>query len=158
MAADKAVPGRYLSFILGNGAYAVPVTNVEMVLDTPAITRVPNAAPHLRGVINYRGSVVPIVDPLIRFGQAEVDTQSGSSVIVLQMKFEGDDIVVGMLADGVREVFDVAENEIEDAPAIGAMVSGDFVAGVVKAGTEFIVVLDVEAAFASSGADAGTAA
>ncbi len=148
MGNHKAEAGRYLSFTLGEEAYAVPVGNVEVVLETPLVTRVPNAEAHLRGVINYRGSVVPIIDPSIRFGGTAIPVDGNSSVIVLQMRYDGEDVVIGMLADGVREVVDVGSAEIEPAPSMSLLSAGDFVSGVARIGGEFVVILDVESAFA----------
>jgi len=154
MGVPHAEAGRYLSFTLGGGVYAVPVGKVEVVLETPVVTRVPNADPHMRGVINFRGSVVPVVDPRLRFGGEPIPLDDSSSVVVLQMRYEGEDVVVGMLADGVREVVDVAEADIEPAPSMGALSTGNFVAGVARLGEEFVVILDVESAFSRSGAGA----
>lgn len=151
MPGSLARPGRYLSFVLGDEAYAIPVEMVEVVLETPSITRVPNAAPHLRGVINYRGSVVPIIDPRAKFEGAPVDLSGASSVIVLQMRYDGEEVVAGMLADGVREVVDIPAGSIEAPPAMGTGASASFLSGVAKAGDAFIVLLDVDAAFAAGG-------
>jgi purine-binding chemotaxis protein CheW len=150
MAILHAEAGRYLSFILGSEVYAVPVGKVEVVLETPLVTRVPNAEPHLRGVINYRGSVVPVIDPRLRFGGTPIPLDDTTSVIVLQMRYEGEEVVVGMLADSVREVVDVAASDIEPAPKMGSLSAGKFVAGVAKLGGEFVVILDVEAAFSQA--------
>lgn len=139
--------GRYLRFVLGTEAYAVPVGKVEVVLETPQVTRVPNAEAHLRGVINYRGSVVPVVDPRLRFGGTPIPLDDTTSVIVLQMLYENEEVVVGMLADNVNEVVDIAASDIEPAPTMGSLAAGNFVAGVAKLGGDFVVILDVEAAF-----------
>jgi purine-binding chemotaxis protein CheW len=147
MGIPGAEAGRYLSFILGGEVYAIPVENVEVVLETPAVTRVPNAIPYMRGVINYRGSVVPIIDPRLRFDGVPIALDDSTSVIVLQMKYEGEEVIVGMLADGVREVVDIPLESIEKTPRMGAQASGKFIAGVAKTGGEFVILLDVEAAF-----------
>ncbi|MBU0928799.1 MAG: chemotaxis protein CheW [Spirochaetes bacterium] len=147
MGASKAEAGRYLCFSLGRKAYAVPVVRVEVVLETPVMTRVPNSQPHLRGVINYRGSVVPVIDPLVRFGEDRVEMDSSPAVIVLQLSYEGENLVVGMLAEEVSEVLDIDEGALEAVPAMGTMKNGGFVSGVAKVGDEFIVLLDVDAAF-----------
>jgi purine-binding chemotaxis protein CheW len=150
MSIPGAEAGRYLSFILGDEAYAIPVEMVEVVLETPAVTRVPNAIPHMRGVINYRGSVVPIVDPRLRFDGTPIALDDTSSVIVLQMKYEGEEVVVGMLADGVREVVEIPGASIERAPSMGSRTAEKFIAGVAKLGDGFVVLLDVEAAFSKT--------
>ncbi len=156
MGTTKAEAGRYLSFTLGDEAYAVPVGRVEVVLETPLVTRVPNADTHLRGVINYRGSVVPIVDPRLRFGGSPIPVDGNSSVIVLQMRYDGEDVVIGMLADGVREVVDVGAAEIEPAPSMTLLSAGDFVSGIARIAGEFVVILDVESAFARNAVFAGS--
>ncbi len=148
MGAMKAAAGRYLTFSLGTEVYAVPVERVEVVLETPVITRVPNVAVHMRGVTNHRGSVIPVVDPRLRFGGTSIAMDSSPSVIVLQIEYEGEDVMVGMLADSVSEVVDIAADAIGPAPALGARTSGDFVSGVARSGSTFLVMLDVDAAFA----------
>ncbi|HUW68968.1 MAG TPA: chemotaxis protein CheW [bacterium] len=150
MGAMKAVAGRYLTFSLGAEVYAIPVERVEVVLETPVITRVPNVADHMRGVINHRGSVIPVVDPRLRFGGTSIMIEASPSVIVLQIEYEGEDVMIGMLADSVSEVVDIAPEAIGPAPALGAKTSGDFISGVARNGNAFLVMLDVDAAFARS--------
>lgn len=152
MNAMKAVAGRYLTFSLGTEAYAIPVERVEVVLETPVITRVPNVADYMRGVINHRGSVIPVVDPGLRFGGASIAIEASPSVIVLQIEYEGEDVIIGMLADSVSEVVDIVTEAIGPAPALGSKTSGNFVSGVARNGSAFLVMLDVDAAFARSSA------
>lgn len=150
MSSMRAVAGRYLTFSLGAEIYAIAVERVEVVLETPVITRVPNAADHMRGVMNHRGSVIPVVDPRVRFGGASMAMVTSPSVIVLQIRYEGEELMIGMLADSVSEVVDIAADAIGRAPALGARASTDFVSGVARSGTMFLVLLDVDAAFARS--------
>lgn len=158
MGTMRAVAGRYLTFSIGAEVYAIPVERVEVVLETPVITRVPNAADHMRGVINHRGSVIPVVDPRVRFGGASIPMEASPSVIVLQIRYEGEDVMIGMLAESVSEVVDVAEDAIGPAPALGARTSADFVSGVARSGSMFLVLLDVDAAFAQNQQQASAAA
>ncbi|HOX12262.1 MAG TPA: chemotaxis protein CheW, partial [Spirochaetales bacterium] len=96
--------GEYLCFFLGQEQYAVNVSRVEVVLEMQNVTRVPKAPPHMRGVINHRGSVVPVVDLRMRFGMGPSKLAEGTSIIILQIEYGGDLLTVGVLADGVREV------------------------------------------------------
>ncbi len=137
--------GRFLAFDLAGERYAIEVERVEVVLETTPITRVPKAPPHLRGVINYRGAVIPVADLGLRFGAAA--TQEGASVIVLQVRYGTEDVTVGVLADSVREVIDLDPERIERAPRVGGRTDDALIAGVGEYGDGFIVILDIDEAF-----------
>jgi len=141
--------GRYLAFELGSEVYAVEVERVEVVLETTPITRVPKAPSHLRGVINYRGAVIPVADLCIRFGVGPTKTGEGSSVIVLQINYSGEKLTIGILADSVREVIDIDRSRIEKAPSLGNRSSDGLIAGVYEKGGLFIVILEIDEAFLS---------
>jgi purine-binding chemotaxis protein CheW len=156
MAATMPLAGRYLSFALGGETYAVTVDRVEVVLEMQTITRVPNAAPFLCGVTNHRGSVIPVADPRVRFGEAPSPKDDSCSIIVLQVKYEGEMVTAGMLADSVREVIDIEEAMIEGTPDFGTRKRGNgpeaqapAVAGIAHSGSSFIVLLDIDAIYAS---------
>jgi purine-binding chemotaxis protein CheW len=144
--------GKYLAFELGGQCFAVDVARVEVVLETVPITRVPKAAPHLRGVINYRGSVIPVADLRTRFGEGASSAGPGTSIIVLQVRYGPDDITIGMLADSVREVIDLASERIERPPQVGSKIDDALIAGIGEKGGEFIVVLDIDEAFKAEAA------
>jgi purine-binding chemotaxis protein CheW len=150
--------GRYLAFELGGEEYAIEVERVEVVLETVPITRVPNAPAHLRGVINYRGAVIPVADLKTRFGEGRTAAVEGSSVIVLHIRYGGEDLVVGILADGVREVIDLERSSIERPPQMGARVDDALIAGIGEQGGKFIVVLDIDEAFKAEAGPARRAA
>jgi purine-binding chemotaxis protein CheW len=144
--------GKFLTFELVGQCFAVDVARVEVVLESMPITRVPKASAHLRGVINYRGAVIPVVDLRTRFGEGRTDSGPGSSVIVLQLRYGPDDITVGMLADKVREVVDLDARRIDRPPQIGARIDEAIISGIASKGDEFIVVLDVDEAFKAQAA------
>jgi purine-binding chemotaxis protein CheW len=139
--------GKYLTFVLGEQCFAVDVTRVEVVLESMPITRVPKALPHLRGVINYRGAVIPVADIRTRFGESAMHYGEGSSIIVLQLRYGQDDITIGVLADAVREVIDIDAGTIERPPELGSRVDEAIVAGIARKGEEFVVLLDIDEAF-----------
>jgi purine-binding chemotaxis protein CheW len=142
---------RFLLFDLEGESYAVEVERVEVVLESAPVTRVPKAPPHLLGVINYRGSVIPVADLRIRFG-ATPQRSLGvvNSVIVLHIRYAGDDHVIGMPADEVREVIDLDRSRMERAPTIGSRSKDGLIAGVCERDGRFIVVLDIDEAFSET--------
>jgi purine-binding chemotaxis protein CheW len=139
--------GRYLTFELAGQCFAVDVSRVEVVLESMHITRVPKASEHLRGVINYRGSVIPVADLRMRLGEGRSHTGPGTSIIVLQVHYGSDDITIGMIADAVREVLDLETERIESPPKIGSRIDEALIAGIARKGDEFIVVLDIDETF-----------
>ncbi|MFH2114183.1 MAG: chemotaxis protein CheW [Spirochaetota bacterium] len=146
----EAVTGRYLTFVLADELFAVPVGRVEVVLEMQKVTRVPNALPYIRGLTNHRGSVIPVVDPRIRLEGAPVDLAADPAIIVLQLDFSGEALSIGMLADGVREVMDLDESLIEAPPKLGSRMDSRFIQGIGKNLDGFVVILDLDAAFAVS--------
>lgn len=144
--------GRYLAFDLGNQCFAVEVSRVEVVLETVPITRVPKAPAHLRGVINYRGAVIPVADLRIRFGEGPTSSGEGTSIIVLQVRYGQEDITIGMLADSVREVIDLDPARIERPPQLGARADDAIIEGIGERGGEFIVILNINEAFKAEAA------
>jgi purine-binding chemotaxis protein CheW len=144
--------GRYLAFDLGDQCFAVEVSRVEVVLESVPITRVPKAAPHLRGVINYRGAVIPVADLKIRFGEGPTASGPGTSIIVLRVRYEKDEITLGVLADSVREVIDLDRSRIERPPQLGSRIEDALVAGIGERGGDFVVVLDIDEAFKAEAA------
>jgi chemotaxis signal transduction protein len=144
--------GRYLAFELAGELFAVEVERVEVVLESAAITRVPKAAAHLRGVINYRGAVIPVADLRTRLSDGTSFTEAGASIVVLRISFGSEDITIGILADKVHEVIDLATSGVDRPPQLGSMVDGDLVAGIGRYEGRFIVVLDIDKAFKVGGA------
>jgi purine-binding chemotaxis protein CheW len=163
--------GRYLLFVLDGNLYAVEVERVEVVLEPVPITRVPRAEAHLKGVINYRGAVIPVADLRLRFKEdlgralpalaesaekaraqgAEAPAPEGDAaaahIVVLHLHYAGEDIVMGILADSVREVVDIAPSRIENAPGLGSRGGHGLIAGIGEKDGEFVVILDIDAAF-----------
>ena len=139
--------GRYLAFELGGELFAIEVERVEVVLETATITRVPKAAPHLRGVVNYRGAVIPVADLRVKFGQEASAADSGASIVVLQIRYGSELLTVGMLADVVHEVIDLDSSTIERPPHVGSRLNDAIVAGIGQYDGKFVVILDIDEAF-----------
>ncbi len=144
--APAAVSGRYLSFDLAEQCFAIDVSRVEVVLESARITRVPKAMPYLRGVINFRGSVIPVADLRMRFGEGRTASGEGSRIIVLKARVGGDELTIGVLADSVREVIELESSGVERPPQFGFRLDESIIQGVGQKAGEFIVVLDVDEA------------
>jgi purine-binding chemotaxis protein CheW len=139
----------YLTFSLGDETFALDVANVREVLDLIDLTKVPRTPDFMRGVINLRGSVVPVVDMRIKFGLPALDDTVDTCIIVTEVDLDGQATVIGALADSVREVFQISTDEIEPPPSIGMQMRSDFIRGMGKQGEEFIIILDVNRIFTS---------
>lgn len=138
--------GRYLVFVLGAESYAIDVSSVEVVLEYAALTRVPRSPDHIRGVINHRGSVIPVVDLRRRLSLPQPEESVQESIIVTQVDFEGEQLLVGLLADSVQEVVVVDPATVEAAPSLGSLPDAAFVEGIARRGEDFVILLDIEAA------------
>ena len=135
---------QFLTFDLLDERYALPIGAVEVVLEMPPITRVPRCPPYLKGVINHRGSVVPVVDLTKVFGIERNEDPIASSIIVTQIMYENEKLIVGVLADSVHEVADLEAADIEQVPLVGSRIDGAFVSGICKSGTDFLIILNLE--------------
>ena len=107
-----AETSQYLTFKLGEEMFAINVSQVREVLDISTITKVPRAPDFMRGVINVRGSVVPVVDLRLKFGMTKTETTVDSRIIVMELSLEGDKTVLGSMADSVHEVLDLDSGQI----------------------------------------------
>jgi purine-binding chemotaxis protein CheW len=135
---------QFLTFDLLDERYALPVGSVEVVLEMPPITRVPRSPPFMKGVINHRGSVVPVVDLTEIFGIARDGSSSESAIIVTQIRYEDEKLVVGVLADAVQEVANLEAADIEHVPFVGSRIDGAFVSGICRSGNDFLIILNLE--------------
>lgn len=150
---DGATTRRFLAFELGESVYAVDVERVEVVLEMIPVTRVPRAAEHLRGVINYRGTVIPVADLRVRFEEGKSDLATSGSIVVLQIRQGNGNVTMGILADSVREVVDFDVSRIGKAPAFGRGRLDAMVQGVYEIEGSFIIILDIDRAFEDLGED-----
>ena len=135
---------QYLTFKLDKEVFAVDVHKVREILEMIPITRVPKTPDYMRGVINVRGSVVPVIDIRLKFGMSKTEKTVNTCIIVLEVMQKGEPIIVGALADSVQEVFELAPESIEPAPKIGTNLRLDFIKGIGKRDGEFSIILDTE--------------
>ena len=147
--AEKEKTTTYLTFVLGTESFAVDVRNVREVLDFTSVTRVPRMPEFMRGVINLRGSVVPVIDMRLKFGMEQATDTVDTCVIVTEISLDGETTVVGALADAVKEVFDLEAGQIEPPPRIGTSLNTEFIRGMGKHDDEFIIILDIDRVFSA---------
>ena len=145
--AGPARPTQYLTFTLGGEVYALDIVKVREVLDFTTLTRVPRMPEFLRGVINLRGSVVPVVDLRLKFGMPMTEKKVDTCVIIAEVMVDGERTVLGALADSVREVIELDPASIAPAPRIGATLRTEFITGIGTHDGRFVTVLDIERVF-----------
>jgi purine-binding chemotaxis protein CheW len=149
-AAEGAASTQYLTFKLGEETFALDVAEVREILDFTSVTKVPRTPAFMRGVINLRGSVVPVMDLRLKFGMSATLQTVNSCIIVVEMTMEGDSIVIGVLADAVQEVIDLEPEQIEPPPRIGTKLNTEFILGMGKHNGAFMMILDIDRIFESS--------
>jgi len=141
---------QFLTFRLEDELFALDIEKVREVLDFPSITKVPQTPDYLCGVINLRGSVVPVVDLRLKFGKTGAEQTLNSCIIIVEVELDGEKTVMGAVADAVQEVLDLAPDQIEPAPRLGTKLNIDFIRGIGKQADQFIILLDIDRVFAFS--------
>lgn len=153
MANDNKGPGntvQYLAFKLGSEVYAVDVAKVREILDFPPITKVPRTPDFMRGVINLRGSVVPVVDMRLKFGMTMTEKSVNTCIIVVEALLDNELTTIGAIADSVQEVVELDPSQIEPPPKIGSRLKVEFLKGMGKVGEHFLMILDIDKVFSTS--------
>jgi purine-binding chemotaxis protein CheW len=143
-AEERAETEQYLSFTVAGDACAVPILRVHEILQYETLTQVPNTPAFIRGVLNRRGSVLPVVDLAVKFGQPPSPLSKWSCVVVLEVSVDGESLLLGALVDAVEEVLDFAPGDIEPPPAFGAAVRLEYLQGMGKRGKHFVLLLDID--------------
>jgi len=135
---------QYLGFYVAEEEYAIGILRVREILEFDTVTRVPTTPPSIRGVINLRGRVVPVVDLAVKLGLPESPITKRTCVVVVEVDLEGERTVMGVLADAVSQVLDLPSSEIEPPPAFGPRVRVDCLLGMGRAGKKFVLLLDID--------------
>jgi purine-binding chemotaxis protein CheW len=140
---------QYLSFKLDEEIFALDVAKVREVLECTTLTKVPRTPEYLRGVINLRGSVVPVVDMRLMFGMEPTERTVDTCIVVTEVSLDGETVVLGAMADSVQEVMEIAPDRIEPVPVIRTGVCMDFFRGMYNLGSRFVMILDMNRFFPS---------
>jgi purine-binding chemotaxis protein CheW len=145
--AEELEVTQYLTFTLADEVFAVDVARVREILEMPNITKVPQVPDFMRGVINLRGCVVPVIDLRLKFGMQETAQTVNTCIIVVEVAMDGENTVLGALADSVQEVIEMEPSQIEPAPHIGTHLKTEFLKGMGKHNEHFIMILDIDKVF-----------
>jgi purine-binding chemotaxis protein CheW len=140
----------YLTFKLEDEIFGANVSKVLNILEMTKITKVPKSPPYMKGVINLRGSVLPLIDTKIKFDMGETIYTPNTCILVLDIDINGDPVHVGALVDSVQEVIEIDESQIMPAPTIGSKYKSEFIEGMAKLNNEFIMLLNMDMIFSTS--------
>ncbi len=135
---------QFLTFVLNGEVYGINILNIKEIIDYGNITRVPMVPGFIAGVINLRGSVVPVVDLAVRFMQNASQKTKRSSIVILEIKYEDQPMDIGVTVDVVNEVLDILSSDIESAPMFGTKIRTDFISGMGKVDDQLLVLLEIE--------------
>jgi purine-binding chemotaxis protein CheW len=144
--AQCAVGGKYLTFALGKEEYGLEILKVREIIGCMEITAVPRTPPYVRGVINLRGQVIPVIDLRAKFGMETTEKTDQTCIIVVEIRFcQGDRKVnTGIIVDRVSEVLNIATDDVEAPPSFGSSVDTDFIMGMGKIGETVKILLDID--------------
>ena len=140
---------QYLTFKLDEEIFALDISKVKEVLDFTEITKIPQTPEFMKGVINLRGGVVPVVDMRLKFGMSETARTVHTCIIIIEVTIEGETTVLGALVDSVQEVMDLEPGQIEPAPRIGTRLRTEFIRGMGKRDNHFLMILDIDQVFSA---------
>src|SRR5208283_3522812 len=140
---------QYLTFQLGDEIFGLDVSNVREILEFTTVTKVPKTPEYMRGVINLRGSVVPVLDMRLKFGMSITEKTVNTCIIVVEVFFEDESTIIGALVDSVQEVLELEPDRIEPAPKIGTQLKTEFIKGMGKRDDHFIIILNIDKVFSS---------
>jgi purine-binding chemotaxis protein CheW len=135
---------QYLTFMLSGEIFAIGILRIKEIIEYGNLTEVPRMPDFIRGVINLRGAVVPVIDLGSRFGKQASSISRRTCIVIIEVEHEGEQQVVGVMVDAVNEVLDIAPGEIEPAPSFGAKIRADFIRGMGKVDGKFVIILNVD--------------
>lgn len=143
VSADTDEQQQYLTFVLGKEMYAIGILQIREIIEYGSVTTVPMMPGFVRGVINLRGSVVPVIDLAARFGRPPCEITRRSCIVIIELTTEDEHQELGIIVDAVSEVLEIPATDIEPAPAFGAKIRTDFIAGMGKVNDRFVILLDM---------------
>ncbi|MBU3917832.1 chemotaxis protein CheW [bacterium] len=140
---------QFLAFKLEDETFAFDISKVREVLEFSTVTKVPRTPDMMKGVINLRGSVVPVIDLRVKFGMGAIEKTVNTVIIIIEINLDDESTIIGALVDSVKEVMDLDAAHIEPPPTIGTRLNTDFIRGMGKQDDQFIIILDIEKIFSS---------
>jgi purine-binding chemotaxis protein CheW len=136
--------GKYLTFTLAGEEYGISILKIKEIIGMMAITSVPQTPRFVKGVINLRGKVIPVVDLRLRFTMDSIDYNERTCIIVVEIGGRGTDIVIGIVVDSVSEVLNIKSEDIEDTPTFGTSLNTDYILGMAKMEGKVKILLDID--------------
>lgn len=136
--------GKYLTFTLAEEEYGIGILKVKEIIGMMPITTVPRTPGFVKGVINLRGKVIPVVDLRLKFGMVEMGYTERTCIIVVEIAGQGGSVLIGIVVDSVSEVLNIKENDIEDTPTFGAKLDTDYILGMAKMNGGVKILLDID--------------
>lgn len=147
---EELLQQQYLTFFLAEEEYAIGIQRVKEIIEYTAITKVPKVPEWIRGVINLRGNVVPVVDLAVRFGLAERPVTKTTCIVVVEVEQDSERTVMGVVADAVNQVIELAPKDIEQPPAFGTRVRLEYLLGMGKLGQKFALILNIDSVLSTA--------
>ena len=142
--AVESSPAQYLTFLLGGEMFAVGILNIKEIIEYGAVTEIPMVPPFIRGVINLRGAVVPVIDLASRFGGKRSEISRRTCIVIIEVVENDERQDIGVVVDAVSEVLEIPASEIEPPPSFGARIRADFIKGMGKVNGKFVILLEVD--------------
>lgn len=144
-----SMAGKYLAFRLENEGYGLEILKVQEIIGMQEITKIPGTPAYVKGVINLRGKIIPIIDLRRKFGIAEQEINRKTCIIVAQIEQEETSLIIGVIVDEVSEVLDISKDMIESPPSLGATVDTRFILGMAKTESAVKILLDIDRVLSS---------
>jgi purine-binding chemotaxis protein CheW len=135
---------QFLTFLLSGEMYALGILNVKEIIEYGQLTEIPMMPTSIRGVINLRGAVVPVVDLAARFGGHSSEVQRRTCIVIVEVTQDDARLDIGIMVDAVSEVLEISRSEIEPPPSFGAKIRADFIDGMGKVGGKFVIILNIQ--------------
>jgi purine-binding chemotaxis protein CheW len=135
---------QYLTFMLGGEVFAIGILAIKEIIEYGGLTEVPMMPESIRGVINLRGAVVPVMDLAVRFGKPAAALTKRTCIVIVEVACDGERLVMGVVVDAVNAVLDIPAAEIEPAPSFGTRIRGDFILGMGKVNGKFVILLNID--------------
>lgn len=145
--ASESKTSTSLSFVLDNELFALDIDRVREILDFAEITRIPQTPEYMRGVVNLRGNAIPVMDMRLKFGMGRTEQTIHSRIVILEVPIMGETTVIGVMADAVKEVFELDRDQIKAPPKMGTTVNTELIKGIGRYRDQFILLLDVDRVF-----------
>ncbi len=136
--------GKYLTFSLDKEEYGIGILKVKEIIGMTPITMIPRMPPYIKGVINLRGKVIPVIDLRLKLSMNEAEYSERTCIIVVEISGASGQVLIGVIVDSVSEVLNVKEADIEDTPAFGARLNTEYILGMAKTGGRVKILLDID--------------